>query len=151
MVGVGLTATVELTKLAGALTHPAAFVPLIVYTVVEVGLTVKLVPDKLPGNNVYVLAPDGVIIELLPEQIVPLLTLGMPSGIVIIVVSINVHDLKKSAGVTLTPDTVFKTALDNPYNFKGVCQEPNPELNRSAFNFDSIIVFVTPISFAASL
>ena len=52
MVGVGLTATVELTKLAGALTHPAAFVPLIVYTVVEVGLTVKLQPDKLPGNNV---------------------------------------------------------------------------------------------------
>ncbi len=36
---------------------------------VAIGLTVKLVPVKLPGINVYVLAPDGVIIELPPEQI----------------------------------------------------------------------------------
>ena len=36
-----------------------------------VGLTVKLVLDiKLPGNNVYVLAPFGVIVTLLPLQIV---------------------------------------------------------------------------------
>jgi hypothetical protein len=48
MVGVVFTVTVVIIALP---LHPDEF-PVILYVVVDVGFTVKLVPDKLPGINV---------------------------------------------------------------------------------------------------
>ena len=52
MVGVGLTVIVVVKFPANELTQPVELVPLIVYTVVAIGLTVKLVPVNAPGINV---------------------------------------------------------------------------------------------------
>ena len=52
MVGVGITVIVVVKLPANELTQPVELVPLIVYTVVAIGLTVKLVPVNAPGINV---------------------------------------------------------------------------------------------------
>ena len=52
IVGVALTVIVLVKFVAEELEQPPALLPLIVYTVVVVGVTVKLVPVILPGNNV---------------------------------------------------------------------------------------------------
>ena len=70
IVGVARTVIVTVKFEVGELTHPKAPVPLIVYIVVANGLTVKLVPAIDPGISVYVDAPVGVIIEVLPLHIV---------------------------------------------------------------------------------
>ena len=46
--------------------QPEALVPVTVYTVVVVGVTVTLVPIKLPGTHVYVLAPPAVKVAEAP-------------------------------------------------------------------------------------
>lgn len=66
-VGVGLTVMVRVAVFV----QPFAFVPVTVYVVVVVGETVCVAPDKLPGIQLYVVAPLAVIEVLLPEQIVP--------------------------------------------------------------------------------
>ncbi len=81
-VGVGVTVIVKFKAVATLLIQPLAFVPFIVYEVVVVGLTVKLVPVSPPGNNVYVLAPAGVMVTVLPAHIVleliePIVTVGV--------------------------------------------------------------------------
>jgi hypothetical protein len=48
--------------------QPAAEVPVTVYVVVVVGLTVTEAPDKLPGFQVYVAAPDAVSVADPPTQ-----------------------------------------------------------------------------------
>ena len=52
IVGLVTTVIVVVKLPANELTQPVELVPLIVYTVVAIGLTVKLVPVKLPGINV---------------------------------------------------------------------------------------------------
>ena len=52
IVGVGLTVMVVVKLPANELMHPVELVPLIVYTVVAIGLTVKLVPVRIPGIKV---------------------------------------------------------------------------------------------------
>ena len=68
MVGDGITVIVVVANVDDVLTQPPALVPLIVYTVVVNGFTVKLVPEIALGNNVYVLAPLGTITTLAPAQ-----------------------------------------------------------------------------------
>jgi hypothetical protein len=66
--GSGCTVTV---LMAGAeLTHPKLLAPLMLYEVVTPGETIAL-----PLLNVYVAAPAGIMVNDLPEQIAPLLTL----------------------------------------------------------------------------
>jgi hypothetical protein len=52
------------------LVQPFALVPVTVYVVVEVGLTVIEVPVRLPGCHVYDTPPEAVIVTGLPEQTV---------------------------------------------------------------------------------
>ena len=52
MVGVGFTLMVTVKLLDAVLIQPPELVPLIVYTVVLIGFTVKVVPVLLPGCNV---------------------------------------------------------------------------------------------------
>ena len=52
MVGVGLTVIVVVKFPANELTQPVELVPLIVYTVVAIGVTVNFVPVKLAGFKV---------------------------------------------------------------------------------------------------
>lgn len=49
--------------------HPATLVPVIEYEVLVAGFT-----TLLPPEYVYVAAPAGTMVKLLPEQVVPLLT-----------------------------------------------------------------------------
>jgi hypothetical protein len=65
-VGEGLTVIVRV-----AVAVHAPVVPVTVYVVVVAGETVTVVPDKLPGIHVYVVAPFAVIVVLFPLQIVP--------------------------------------------------------------------------------
>jgi hypothetical protein len=65
--GKAATVTDETAVLEPA--QPCALVPVTLYEAVPVGLTVKVPPEI-----VYVLAPDGMIVKDLPEQILPLLT-----------------------------------------------------------------------------
>jgi hypothetical protein len=65
-VGEGLTVIVRV-----AVPVHAPVVPVTVYVVVVAGETVIVVPDKLPGIQVYVVAPFPVIVVLFPLQIVP--------------------------------------------------------------------------------
>ena len=50
--------------------HPAALVPVTVYVVVALGVTVLLAPLPNPPDQLYVLAPLAVIVEDDPEHIV---------------------------------------------------------------------------------
>jgi hypothetical protein len=52
--------------------HPLTSVPVTVYVVFAVGLTVTEAPLKLPGIQLYVLAPDAVSVAGEPWQIIPL-------------------------------------------------------------------------------
>jgi hypothetical protein len=64
-VGLALTVTVETAEFE----HPAALVPVTVYDVFELGLTIAE-----PPVYTYVDAPDGDIVNDLPAQIDPELT-----------------------------------------------------------------------------
>jgi hypothetical protein len=66
-VGFGLTVT--LLTADDVLTQPSELVPITEYEVVTVGLTTADPPEK-----VYVLAPDGIIVNEFPVQMDPLLT-----------------------------------------------------------------------------
>ena len=68
IVGEEITVIVVVANVEDVLTQPPALVPLRVYTVVVNGFTVKLVPEIELGNNVYVLAPLGIITTLAPAQ-----------------------------------------------------------------------------------
>src|ERR1700757_2971891 len=73
IVGVGFTVIVAKPASVAAFEHPVVLLlPSIVYVVLEVGLIVKLVPVWLPGFNVYVFAPTGIITSGEPLQITPL-------------------------------------------------------------------------------
>lgn len=50
--------------------HPAALVPVTVYVVVAPGVTLTEEPDKFPGCQLYVFAPDELNVVLAPVQIV---------------------------------------------------------------------------------
>jgi hypothetical protein len=69
---VGFVLTV--ISLVAVFVHPLAAVPITVYVVVDTGLTITEVPTKLPGFQLYVLAPDAVMVVELPAQIVALVT-----------------------------------------------------------------------------
>ena len=82
IVGVGLIRMLVVSAFDKAFAQPVAlFVPLMVYVVFVVGLKVKLVPVKLPGFRVYVLAPVGLITNDEPLQI----ALPLPKGMILIV------------------------------------------------------------------
>ena len=49
--------------------HPAVLVPVTVYVVVALGVTVLLAPVPNPPDQLYVLAPLAVNSELAPEHI----------------------------------------------------------------------------------
>jgi hypothetical protein len=63
--------------------------PTTVYVVVMVGVTVTFAPDKLPGFQVYVVAPDAVSVKEVPEQteVVELeaLTVGIGTTVTVVV------------------------------------------------------------------
>jgi hypothetical protein len=65
-VGVAITVTVEVLVL-----EQVPFWPVTVYTVVEPGLTTRVVAFDPPGDQVYVEAPDAVSVAEDPEQIDP--------------------------------------------------------------------------------
>src|SRR6185503_15968520 len=67
IVGVALTVT-KLTAVSAPM-QPKALVPVTLYEVVVVGDT-----TEVPLEKVYVEAPEGVMVNELPEQIVPLFT-----------------------------------------------------------------------------
>ena len=104
-VGVVFTTIVLVTVFA--LTHPATLVPLIVYVVVELGETVKLVPVKAPGFNVYTLAPVGVAVGVMTvelfEQIVGLLTDKIETVGVVLTVIVVVAELALTHPAALVP------------------------------------------------
>ena len=116
IVGVAFTTTVEIAALLGPLVQiavPLPMLPVTVYIVVLVGETVKLLPTVPIGNNVYVLAPLGVITELFPLQIVALLALVKPTvGVgltVMVVVKLLAAVLIQPAA--LTPAIVYPVVL----------------------------------------
>lgn len=96
---VGVVFTVIVVVIVLVLAHPLE-APTIEYVVVPVGLTLKLVPVAPVFNNVYVLAPLGVIKLLLLEQITGFDTLDIPSVgvvftvIVVVIVLVLVHPLE---------------------------------------------------------
>ena len=67
MVGLGETKT--LLKTLPLFTQPLVFEPITPYEVLEIGETVKVLP-----LIVYALAPDGVMIKVLPWHMLPLFT-----------------------------------------------------------------------------
>ena len=90
-VGLLFTATV---MTVGELTHPAALLPVTVYTVVDDGFTIALVVILAPVfTNVYVLAPLGVTVAVFPRQILALLALKATVGVVLTVTVIDFNPL----------------------------------------------------------
>jgi hypothetical protein len=85
-VGFEFTATVIAD---GVLKHPAILVPVTVYTVVDDGLTTVLVMLAPVFINVYVFAPLGVKVAVLPKQILVLLALKATVGVVLTVIVID--------------------------------------------------------------
>jgi hypothetical protein len=51
--------------------QPPGFVPITVYVVEVAGVTVTLLPEKLPGCQLNVAAPEAVSVEEFPEQMLP--------------------------------------------------------------------------------
>ena len=76
MVGLANTFTVLVAVLA--LKHPAVLVATTVYELLDAGETVEL-----PPCMVYVLAPEGAIVNTCPAQIVPLLTETVGNGLTV--------------------------------------------------------------------
>ena len=66
--------------------HPFV-VPVTVYVVIVVGETVTVAPDKLPGIQLYVVAPLAVIIVEVPLQIVAavVVTVTVGEGVTVMV------------------------------------------------------------------
>jgi hypothetical protein len=92
-VGVGLTVTVVVLT-----PEQTPVVPVTVYTVVAVGLAVTLVPEvplrPVPGDQLYVVPPDAVKVELEPAQIVAELTVTVGVGVTLTVIEVDpVHPL----------------------------------------------------------
>ena len=75
-VGFGFTDTTVVAELI----HPAEEVPVTVYRVVEEGFTVTVVPFRLPGCQVYVLAPLASSITEFPLHNVAELTVMVGFG-----------------------------------------------------------------------
>lgn len=74
--------------------HPEAPVPVKVYVVLTDGATVTELPLRLPGIQLYVIAPLPVSVALLPAQIVPGVTEDVTVGVVptvTVIVSVEVH------------------------------------------------------------
>ncbi len=67
IVGVVLTDTVATAVFVEA--QPVEFVPVKLYVVFVIGVTVNELPERFPGFKVYVEAPLGVSVTELPEQI----------------------------------------------------------------------------------
>jgi hypothetical protein len=77
IVGVAFTVTFEVAE--AALLQPAVLVPTMVYEVETAGET-----TTFPPCTVYVFAPEGEIVNELPEQMLPLLTLIAGRGFTVI-------------------------------------------------------------------
>jgi hypothetical protein len=67
--------------------HPKVLVPLIVYVVEAEGFTTVLVEILAPEfTNVYVLAPEGVIVAVCPTQILALVDANVNEGVAFTVI-----------------------------------------------------------------
>jgi len=117
-VGEGLTV---MTRVAVA--EQPVEVPITVYVVVPVGETVTVVPVSDPGIQVYVVAPDAVIVVLLPEQIVELVVVVVTVGVgftLIVRVAVLVQPF---APVPVTVNVVVvegETTMFAPVNDPGI-------------------------------
>ena len=83
--------------------QPKALLPVTVYTVVTLGVTVTFVPVEAPGIHVYVVPPDAVNVAELPTQIeVGLLTaVIVGDGLTLIVMVLVEVQLEAFAPVTV--------------------------------------------------
>jgi hypothetical protein len=112
-VTVGEAATVTVTV---CVPEQLPVVPVTVYVVFDVGATEMLVPGKLPGCHIYVVAPEALSVAEFPEQIAVVpetVTAGMlctftricavPEQVPFVPVTVYVV---AEAGVTLTEDPV---------------------------------------------
>ncbi len=99
-VTVGVLLTITVTD---AMAEQVPLVPVTVYVIVDEGVTVLLEPVPNPLDQLYVLAPFAVKIELLPEQIVDGLAVIVITGVgftVTVIVAVLEHD-------PLLPVTVY--------------------------------------------
>ena len=94
-VGAELTVTVETTPVL--FTQPDALVPVTVYEVVDVGLTVAE-----PDEYVYVLAPLGVSVNESPLQIDPELTANVGAAFTVTVLTTPAELIQPDALVPVT-------------------------------------------------
>jgi hypothetical protein len=93
IVGRDLTVTLLTTA---APRHPAVLVPVTVYVLLDAGDTVVVTLEK-----VYVLAPEGVMVNTWPRQIVPLLTVTVG----------NTNTVDATAAVAEQPAVVVPVTL----------------------------------------
>lgn len=117
-VGFGLT----VKEIVLVFTHPLAFVPLTVYNVVVLGVTLTLLPEIEPGIHVYVTAPVDERVEELPEQILVGLALAIIVGLGIIFIVIVLLEVQPNVFEPVTVYVVVTlgvTVIELPVNPPG--------------------------------
>ena len=126
--------------------HPAALVPVTVYVVVELGVTVLLAPLPNPPDQLYVFAPLAVNTELAPLHIAAGLAVAATDGngfTVTLTVAVPVHP------AVLVPVTVYAVVALGVIVL--LAPLPNPPDQLYVFAPLAVNTEVAPLHIAAGL
>jgi len=110
------------TAIVAVFTHPFALVPVTVYVVEDVGVTVTFEPDKLPGFQTYVLAPPPVNVVEPPIHIAVLAAAALTVGnglTVTATVDVPVHPFAPVPVTVYVVEVVGETVTLDPDKLPG--------------------------------